>query len=132
MMKKIGIGLIISSFILAYVLHNFVFPFILLITGFYLLFICHIGKATFEFTKLISKYPNEAYDWFKQDSDCWKIYEGELPINYKNEIPSKRMKPLRLIVPKIGNRIVYYFGKFPECRESEKRFIENLNSKGLN
>jgi hypothetical protein len=132
MMKKLGIGLIISSFILAYFLHNFVFPFILSIIGFYLLFICHIGKATFEFTKLIRKYPNEAYDWFKQDSDCWKIYEGGLPSNYKNEIPSKRMRPLCLIVPKIGNRIVYYFGKFPECRESEKRFIENLNSKGLN
>lgn len=131
-MKKVGVALIISSFILAYLLRNFVFPFVLLIAGFFLLYIHHIGKSTFEFTKLISKYPNEAYDWFKQESNCWKIYEGNLPSNYKNEIPSKRMKPLRLIVPQIGNRIVYCFGKFPECRESEKRFIETLNSKGLN
>jgi len=48
----------------------------------------------YKFAKLISKYPNEAYDWFKQESYCWKIYEGDLPVNYKDEIPSKQMKPL--------------------------------------
>lgn len=133
MIKKLGISLIISSFILAYLLHNFVFPFILLIFGYLLLYFYHIGgETTFKFTKLISKYPNEAYNWFIQDSDCWTIYEDELPMNYKNEIPSKRMKPLRLIVPQIGNRVVYCFGKYPKCIESEKRFIEDLHSKGLN
>jgi len=130
-LKKLGIVLIISSFIIAYFLHNYIFPFVLLVAGFFFLLIHHVGKSTLEFTKLISKYPNEAYDWFKQESYCWKIYEGNLPVNYKDEIPSKQMKPLRLIVPKLGNRIVYIFGRFPECRESEKRFMEDLKSKDL-
>lgn len=128
MAKNLGLILIISSFVLAYFLRSFIFPFVLSILGFLLLFIHQIGKSTFKFTKLISKYPDEAYAWFKQDSHCWKIYEDKLPVDYKNEIPSKQMKPLRLIVPRIGNRMIYIFGKIPECRESEKRFIENLKS----
>ena len=131
MVKILGIILIVSSIVLAYFLRSFTFPFILTIVGFLLLFINKIGQSTFNFTKLISKYPDEAYAWFQQDSHCWKIFKDQLPDNYKNEIPSKQMKPLRLIVPKIGNRMVYVFGKFPECRESEKRFIENLKPNKL-
>lgn len=131
MVKIIGFILIVSSFVIAYFFRNFICPFILSIVGFLLLFIHQVGKSTFEFTKLISKYPDDAYTWFKQNSQCWKMYEDELPSNFKNEIPSKRMKPLQLIVPQIGNRMIYIFGKFPECRESEKRFIECLKSKKL-
>jgi hypothetical protein len=131
MIKILGFALIITAFSFAYFSHNFVFSFLLLLIGFFLLFIQQVGTTTFKFTKMISKHPNEAYDWFKQDSYCWKIYEGELPTDYKDQIPSKQMKPLRLIVPKIGNRIVYIFGRFPECRESEKRFMKDLKSKQL-
>ena len=129
MAKKMGIILIALSFILIYFSQGFIFPIILLLMGNYILFINRIGKSTFEFTKLISKYPDEAYDWFKQENYCWKIYEGELPANYKDEIPSKKMRPLRLIVPKLGNKIIYFFGKFPECRDSEKKFIEHIRLK---
>ena len=131
MLRIFGIICILGSFILAYVTNQFFISLILFIAGYGILQIGQVGRKTFEFTKMIHKYPDEAYDWFKAHSECWRVYEGCLPDDYKSEIPTKKMKPLRLVVPKKGNHMIFIFGKFPECRESEKEFLKHLKQNEL-
>ena len=131
MRRVSGLILILGSFIVAYVTNQFFISLFLFIAGCGILQLGQVGRKTFEFTRLIYKYPNEAYDWFKEHSEYWKVYEGYLPDDYKNEIPSKGIKPLRIIVPKIGNQVIFIFGKFPECRDSEKKFLKHLKENEL-
>jgi hypothetical protein len=80
------------------------------------------------FWRAASKYPDAAYDFFLSKK-CFKVFEGHLPKNYKDNLPSENwVGPFRLYVPKIGNRIVYVFGKVGEYEQSQDDFLQLLQN----
>lgn len=93
----------------------------------YWFFILRPGRL--DFWKLAGKYPDEAYDLFKSQ-DCWVVFEEELPTDYYSIVPKEDWTgPFRLYVPKIGNKIVYVFGKYPDFEKEQEIFIAKVAKK---
>ena len=83
------------------------------------------GKINF--WKIISKYPDIAYDFF-QTNKYFKIFNETLPDNYKSIVPKKYWTgPFRLWVPKI-NKMVYIFGKYPEFETEQEKFLDIIKN----
>ena len=79
-----------------------------------------------DFWKVVSRNPDAAYEHFKSAS-CWKVFEGGLPADYRNDVPkSEWMGPFRLCVPKLGWDQVVIFGKRSECEQSQSAFVQRM------
>jgi hypothetical protein len=91
----------------------------------YWFFILRPGRL--DFWKIANKYPDEAYD-FIQSEDCWMIFEDNLPNDYQSTVPKENWTgPFRLLIPKLGNRFIYIFGKYPDFKNSQNDFINKIS-----
>jgi len=90
-----------------------------------------LRRGKLSFWRVASKYPDAAYDFFST-SECFKVFEGNFPKNHKDILPSEKwVGPFRLYVPKIGNRIIYVFGKVGEYEQTQDDFLQLFkNRKG--
>lgn len=92
----------------------------------YWMFILRPGGL--DFWKLAGKYPDAAYEFFRT-SPYWKVFEGELPTNYRSIVPKADwVGPFSLWVPKIGGVRIYIFGKVPEYEASQVEFMRGFSS----
>jgi len=92
----------------------------------YWFFILRPGRL--DFWKTAAKYPNSAYDHF-MSNNCWRIFEDSLPENYRNTVPKAEWTgPFRLVVPKLGNKMIYVFGNYPHFEHSQNDFLNNFNN----
>lgn len=88
----------------------------------YWFFILRPGRL--DFWKFAAKHPDAAYDHF-MSSPCWKVFENQLPENYRSIVPKiEWVGPFRLIVPKLGNKTIHVFGKHPEFDQSQSDFVK--------
>jgi len=100
----------------------------IVVLGFlYWFFILRPGRI--DFWSIAAKDPNSVYDYFKANN-CWIIFEDGLPKDYRIKLPEGEWDgPYRLVIPKLGNKMIYVFGKEPDYRNSQKAFVnKNSNS----
>lgn len=91
----------------------------------YWLFILRPGRL--DFWKVASKYPDQAYDFFLS-KECWKVFEASLPDDYRSLVPKDEWTgPFRLWIPKLGNRMIYVFGRYPNFEQSQNEFMTTIN-----
>lgn len=91
----------------------------------YWFFILRPGRL--DFWKIASKYPDDAYDFLKS-KQCWKLFEEDLPDNYRSIVPKEDWTgPFRLWIPKIGNKMIYVFGRYHEFEQAQKEFMAKIN-----
>ena len=91
----------------------------------YWYFILRPGRL--DFWKIANKYPDEAYDLFTSE-DCWKVFVESLSDDYQSIVPKEDWSgPFRLRVPKLGNRMIYIFGKYPNFEKSQNEFMAKYN-----
>lgn len=96
---------------------------IVLIAGaaIYWFFILRPGRL--DFWRVVAKHPDAAYEHFKSDH-CWRVFEEQLPENYRSLVPkSEWVGPFQFIVPKLGNKTMYIFGKHPTFEKSQNDFL---------
>jgi hypothetical protein len=96
---------------------------IVLIAGaaIYWFFILRPGRL--DFWRIVAKHPDAAYEHFKSDH-CWRVFEEQLPENYRSLVPrSEWVGPFQFIVPKLGNKTMYIFGKHPTFEKSQNEFL---------
>ncbi len=90
----------------------------------YWLIILRPGRLNF--WKIASKYPNEAYDLFVSE-ECWKVFEENVPDNHQSIVPNWT-GPFRLTVPKLGNKMIHVFGKYPDFQKSQNDFMTKVKA----
>jgi len=97
---------------------------IIVAVALYWFFILRPGKL--DFWKIAAKYPDDAYDHFISNT-CWKVFENGLSENQRKIVPKDEWTgPFRLLVPKLGNKMVYIFGRYPELERSQKDFLNKF------
>jgi len=85
-----------------------------------------LRPKSLNFWRLVGKHPDVAYDYFIS-KDCWKVFENDLPHNYKDLVPSNEWTgPFRLWVPKLGNRMIIVFGKRNNIHYSQNEFTSKV------
>ena len=78
------------------------------------------------FWKVVTKHPDLAYTFFRS-KNCWKIFEGKLPVNYRSMVPKKDWAgPFLFSVPKIGHKNIHVFGKYPDFKKSQNEFLRRI------
>ena len=98
---------------------------IVILVFLYWFFILRPGRL--DFWKIASKYPDKAYDFFKS-KECWNVFEGDLPDDYRSIVPKDDWTgPFRLWIPKIGNKVIYVFGKYPDFVQAQKDFMAKID-----
>lgn len=107
---------------------------ILLLVGLilWIFFSLRAGKLTF--WKLVGRHPNEAYQYFKNNPDVWKVIDSEdskfiedflrTNANYKKEW----VGPYRLYVPSL-ERVIQIFGKSDVYEKEQEKLILLLKDK---
>jgi hypothetical protein len=89
--------------------------------GLYWFFILRPGRM--DFWKVAARNPDAAYEHFKA-APCWKVFEEELPQNYRSVVPkSEWVGPFRLWVPRLGGKRIVVFGRLPELKQSQRDFL---------
>jgi hypothetical protein len=79
-----------------------------------------------DFWRVAGKSPDAAYEHFLS-SPCWKVFEGELPPDYRSEVPKSVWSgPYSLWIPKLGGARIFVFSKEPDCEQSQNAFIQTL------
>ncbi len=97
---------------------------VLVIVATYWFFVLRPGRL--DFWRFVAKHPDAAYDHFKADG-CWRVFEDELPKNYRDILPkSEWAGPFRITVPKLGGKLVRVFGKRPDFGRSQDDFFEKF------
>lgn len=90
----------------------------------YWLFILRPGRL--DFWKVASNHPDLAYDFFVSEN-CWKVFEDGLPEDYCSLVPKEDWTgPFRICVPKLGNKMIHIFGRYPDFEKSQKKFLRKL------
>ena len=98
---------------------------IVILAFLYWFFILRPGRL--DFWKIAGKYPDEAFDFFRS-KECWKVFEGNLPDDYRSIVPKDDWTgPFRLWIPKIGNKVIYVFGKYPDFEQAQKDFMAKID-----
>ena len=81
------------------------------------------------FWKEARKHPDLAYTFF-HSKDCWKIFQGRLPVNYRSIVPKEDWAgPFQISVPQMGHKSIYVFGKYPAFKKSQEEFLHKINLK---
>lgn len=79
--------------------------------------------SNLDFWKIVARYPDSAYQLFKNE-DCWLIIEDQsLARNHNNFPPGEWDGPFRLSVPLLGGKVIMVYGKVPEYVQSQQRFM---------
>lgn len=92
--------------------------------GLYWFFILRPGRL--DFWRVAARHPDAAYEYFKADCS-WKIFDDNLPEDFRSIVPtSDWVGPFRLIVPALGNKAVYIFGKRSTIEDSENDFLHRV------
>jgi hypothetical protein len=82
-----------------------------------------------DFWRIASKYPDEAYDFFVSEQ-CWKVFQEVLPDGYRSLVPKEDWTgPFRLWIPKLRNKMIYIFGKYPDFERAQKEFIAKMRAR---
>lgn len=78
------------------------------------------------FWKVATKHPDLAYTFFLS-KDCWKLFEGRLPENYRSIVPKEDWAgPFQLSIPKLGHKNIHVFGKYPDFKQSQNEFLRKM------
>ena len=103
--------------------------FILLISFLVWFRIMRMGDTLF--LRLISRYPDAAYDWFMAE-ECWLVIEhGEHKAGLIDKPePDGYSAPFTLVVPKLNGRVVVVYGRLCAAEESKRRFTERYGGRG--
>jgi hypothetical protein len=100
-----------------------------LLIGVFLYWYLILRHGRMSFWKLAARNPDAAYHHIRSAS-CWKIFEGELPKNYRSIVPkSEWAGPFKLRVPKLGGKTIVVFGRHPEFEKSQNKFIRTIGEK---
>lgn len=76
------------------------------------------------------KQPDAAYDFFKSN-EVWRVFEDGLPANFREDLPAKEwVGPFPMVVPKLGNRKVFVFGRRNAFRQSQAALLSLLQQQG--
>src|SRR4030042_936912 len=98
---------------------------IVIIIFLYWFFILRSGKL--DFWKIASKYPDEAYDFFRS-KECWKVFEENLPDNYRSLVPKDDWSgPFRLWIPRL-EKMIYIFGRYSDFEQAQNEFMIKIKS----
>jgi hypothetical protein len=84
--------------------------------------LCRITRArSFPFWRLVTEKPDEAYEWFKSEG-CWIVQDagGKAVVDDQESY----VGPFRVIVPKLGDRMVRLYCTVEEIEASQRRFLE--------
>lgn len=101
---------------------------IIIIVLIFLYWFVILRPGRLDFWKMASKYPDDVYDFFISRG-CWKIFEDGLPDDYRSIVPKKEWDgPFRIIIPKIGNKMIYVFGKYPEFELAQNEFMNTIKT----
>jgi len=99
---------------------------ILVAFGLFMYWFLILRPGRLDFWRFVAKHPDAAYDHFKADG-CWKVFEGELPKNYRNILPKREWGgPFRITVPKLGGKQVHVFGRRPDFGRSQDDFLNKF------
>ena len=94
---------------------------VVIVVFIYWFFILRRGRL--DFWKIAAKYPDEAYNLFISE-ECWRVFEESLPNDHHAFVPKKDWTgPFMLRIPKLENKMIYIFGKYPEFEKSQNEFI---------
>jgi len=97
---------------------------VILGAGVYWFFI--LRPERLDFWKVAARHPDAAYEHFRSDP-CWKIFEEKLPEDYRSIVPkSEWVGPFWLVVPKLGNKTLHVFGKYPILEQSQNNFLSKF------
>jgi hypothetical protein len=78
------------------------------------------------FWKVATEHPDLAYTFFRS-KDCWKIFEGRLPVNYRSIVPKDNWEgPFQISVPKLGHKSIHVFGRYPDFKQSQNEFLSRI------
>ena len=98
---------------------------VLVIVATYWFFILRPGRL--DFWRFVARHPDAAYDHFKA-GNCWKVFEHDLPKNYREILPkSEWAGPFRITVPKLGSQLVRVFGRRPDFSRSQDDFLNKFS-----
>lgn len=78
-----------------------------------------------DFWKLAAKYPDSAYQLFKEE-DCWLIFEDKSLARNRDNFSDGEWDgpfPFKLSVPMLGGKVITIYGKVPEYVQSQQRFL---------
>lgn len=94
-----------------------------------LYFYMSLKPGKMPFWRVARKHPDAAYD-FLSNSESFTVFENCLTENYKDLLSSKNwVGPFRLYVPKIGNKIIYVFGKVGEYERAQDDFLQKFQNR---
>ena len=75
------------------------------------------------------KQPDAAYDFFKA-TEIWRVFDDGLPGNFREHVPAKNwIGPFPMVVPKLGDRKVFVFGKKGAFRQSQDDLLRSLHGR---
>ena len=99
---------------------------LLIIVGVALYWFLILRPGRLDFWSVAAKHPDAAYEHFRSDP-CWKIFEDQLPGNYRNLVPkSDWVGPFWLFVPKLGNKAIHIVGERSTFEQSQNDFLGKL------
>ena len=78
------------------------------------------------FWRIVANHPDAAYDHFMANA-CWKVFEDELPRDYRSIVPrSEWAGPFRVVVPKRGDKTIKVFGRRSELEKLQNDFARKF------
>ena len=84
------------------------------------------GKS-FPFWNLVSKIPDDAYQWFLKE-EAWDVVDPVRANNGPPEPSQAYSGPYLLSVPCLGNRNIRVYGRNDSIEDSQRRFLEDHGS----
>ncbi len=59
---------------------------------------------------------------------CWKVFKESLPDDYRSLVPKTDWTgPFQLCIPKLGNKMIYVFGRYPHFEQAQNEFMIEIN-----
>ena len=82
-----------------------------------------------DFWKIASRHPDRMFEMFQEQS-CWQVFLEKPEGGYKNKLPFGEWDgPFKLVVPKLGGKMITVYGKVPEYQEAQQEFMDSIKGK---
>lgn len=117
------LGFLAGALYFIYAIRFKIVSWIFVIPVLILVYLLRLSKKEYApFWILAAKIPDEAYDWFSNES-CWVIYDPKGGYDFK---PDKKdyVGPFKLSIPSLEGRIISVYGQVNNIEDSQKRFTE--------